>query len=247
MAWGFRTGSFATSGSVAAFPGTTAAGAAAVSGDRIVVGVLTQRTGGTPTTPTVTDNINAGNYTEDVFATGTNGTTQERGSIYSLANSGAGTPSVTVTSASSKGGFNITLYSGLLTTDPGSDVATGRSQASTTPSSGTTGVTSAGNELVFGGLVDDGENNTLGANAAYTSRGKHDVDTNQFQGLSEDQDSGASGGTESAAFTCNTIPTIQYALCVVYKLAGAAATLPPGGGESGVGTGDSATQAAMMR
>lgn len=229
MAWGYRTGSYANAGAgsgTIANNGTLTAtlGAAVSAGDRIVVNIICSgRTGTTPTF-SVTDSVNGvATYTEDATHTyNDGGGNATRHSVFSLANSGAGTPVVTVKfqnlSASGFGGFEAAAFSGLLTTDPGSDVSAGASGSSTTPSSGATTATAAANELVVGAYGDLGYGATISAGTGFTLAGKHDADGSFWEGLLEYKDSGTSGTTQTATATTSVTATWDM-LAAAYKLA----------------------------
>jgi hypothetical protein len=229
VAWGYRASSFVATAS-AAFPISTSLAAAASAGDRVVVGVLTRRNGATPTTPTVSDSINAGNYTEDAAITFSDGAWQIRTSIFSHANSGAGTPSITVTSASSQGGFMAAAYSGLLTSDPGVDkTKTNAPAAGTTPATtGASAATTAANEPVVAAYFDSGWDEVISSSnvgSGFTFRGLHQLDSGDYEGFYEDKDSGTSGTTQTATLTGtpnNTHGSVTWAMLeAVYQLAAA--------------------------
>jgi len=233
MAWGFRASTFAASASIT-FPGNVTLGAALSSGDRIIVAAFTRRSGSPPTTPTITDNVNAGNYTEDTFTTFTDGTTQCRASFYSHT-SAAGTPVVTCTSASSVGGFTVAGYSGLLASDPGTDKVKATAGVGGTASSGASAATTAANELTAGAYLDSGWSFVLTGNGGttLTQRGVHENDTVDYQCWFGDKDSGTSGTTQTtdmkAAFPGSSNASTTWGmLAAVYQLAGAVSTIPPG-------------------
>jgi hypothetical protein len=246
VAWGYRTSSFVATAS-GAFPTSASLGAAASAGDRIVVATLTRRSGSAPTTPTVSDSVNAGNYTEDAAITWTDGSWQIRTSIFSHANSGAGTPSITVTSASSQGGFMAAAYSGLLTSDPGVDkVKTNSPAAGTTPATtGASAATTAANEPVVAAYFDSGWDEVIAASNAgsgFTFRGLHQLDSGDYEGFYEDKDSGTSGTTQTATLTGtpnNTHGSVTWAMLeAIYQLdsGGAAQDTPELYGRSGLKT-----------
>lgn len=242
MAWAFRTGSFATTGTVNDWTTapTLTLGGAVSSGDRIVVAVLGFNIGSGTVFPTftVTDSVNAGNYHEDVTTTLNVLGNGARFSVFSKGNSGSGTPVITVTQTNGSvtnsnvhGGLQLAAYSGLSTADDGTGVdrtalATG---TAATASSGATSTTTAANELAVGAYSDLGESTTLSADAAFTLRGKHDADGISYQGLLEDEDSGSSGSAITATTgTGEGSSTGWFQAAVVYKLVGGAAviTLP---------------------
>lgn len=241
MAWAYRTGSYATTGTYDNWTTapTKALGAAVSAGDRIVVAVLAFNVGGTSPFPTVTvtDSVNAGNYQEDATLTWTELGVAARFSVFSKGNSGAGTPTVTATQTNGgvsnsnvHGGLQVAAWSGLSTADDGTGVdktaiATG---TAATASSGATATTTAANELAVGAYVDLGEGTTITADAAFTLRGKHDGDGVSFQGLLEDKDSGSSGSAITAtAGTGEGSSNGWGQAAVVYKLAGGAAQDTP--------------------
>lgn len=230
MAWAYRTGSYAETASIS-YSATLAVGAAVSSGDRIVVGVMARKSGATPPTPSITDSVNgATTYTEDTFTTFNDGASQCRTSIFSLANSAAGTPTLTVVSSGSLGGFMVVAYSGLLTSDPGTDKATGAAGVGGTPSSGATAATTAANELAVGAYLDSGWGTgytSASVGAGYTFRGTHGNDGANYQALAEDKDSGASGSAITANLSTSFASITWGMLAAVYKLAGAGGGFDP--------------------
>jgi hypothetical protein len=237
LAWGYRASSFGATASIN-FSTTLAVGAAVSAGDRIVAEVLVRKNGSTPATPSITDSVNGATaYTEDTFTTFNDGANQCRASVFSLANSGAGTPTLTVVSSGGNGGVMVAAYSGLLASDPGTDKATATSGVgvSTAASSGATAATTAANELVVGVYFDSGWddttwNPTLAAaqGSGYTNRGTHRTDPNNYQGLLEDKDSGATGAQTANLVSIANAGSVTWGmLCAVYKLAGAGGGFDP--------------------
>lgn len=224
MAWAYRASSFATTSSITYNTGNTLAlGHALTLGDRIVVGTMVHNASALPAAPTVSDDTNSGNYTEDAFKDVPDGSSHGRCSVFSHANSAAATPTVTVLAghAGDDGGFSVAAYSGLLASDPGKDQSAAGTGANLSPTSGATANTGAANELALGYYADDGWGKTLNAGTNFTSRGKHDGDSTSYEGLIEDKDSGASGSaitsTETYSAGGSTVPPWGM-LCVVYKL-----------------------------
>lgn len=233
MPWGYRASSYAASTGLFNAGGganqrAVTEGAAVSSGDRVYAIVVLYPASGTatPGVPTVSDSINAGNYNLDDSATYTDGTTHVWAGVFSKANSGAGTPVVTCTAAETgdQGLVATFAYSGLLASDPGWDVRVHATGAGGTAASGTSGASSAANELVLGVYLDDGWSSGAisGAGAGYTQRG---VTQSNSAGESQvqDQDSGASGGTYSSSLASGhpgggAITWAEF--CIVYKLAG---------------------------
>jgi hypothetical protein len=241
VAWGYRASTYAAStGPFNAGGGTNqravTEGAAVSSGDRVYAIVVLYPASGTatPGVPTVADNLNAGNYNLDDSATYVDGSTHVWAGVFSKANSAAGTPVVTATAAETgdQGLVATFAYSGLLTSDPGWDVRVHATGTGGTAASGTTGATSAANELVLGVYLDDGWSSgaVSGAGTGYTQRGvtqSNSVGESQVQ----DQDSGASGGTFSSSLSSGhpgggSITWTEF--CIVYKLAsgGGGTTFP---------------------
>jgi len=216
VAWAYRTGTFATtvSSSFSSAGLTLGLGAAVQAGDRIVVFVF--NSSGGAQTHTVTDNLNAGSYTQDVSLL--NGGNNNKWMIFSKANSLAGTPTVKVAVTSGTGGFCVAAYSGTSTTDGATDGTAGAFTPSATPTSGATAATTAANELVVGGYGDFGWSKTISAGSGFTLRGKFQGG-GSYEGAIEDKDSGASGGTQTATFSLDSAPPTCGVVCVVYKVA----------------------------
>lgn len=212
MAWAYRAGSFATTVSISFFgTPTLALGAAVQAGDRIVVFVF--NTSGT--TGTVSDNLNTGNYREDVGFTNAAG---HRLAILSFANSNPGTPTITVnTGGVGTGGFCAVAYSGTSLSQPATDGTAGAGVASSTPTSGATTATTAANELVVGGYGDNGWSKTISAGSGFTLRGKFQGG-GAYEGAIEDKDSGASGTSQTATFLLDSAPPNCGVVCVVYQV-----------------------------
>lgn len=237
MPWGFRAGSYAAStGAFNAGAGTNqravTEGAAVSAGDRVYAIVVLYPISGsaTPGVPTVSDNINTGNYNLDDSAPYTDGTTHVWVGVFSKANSGAGTPVVTATAGETgdQGLVATFAYSGLLTSDPGWDVRVHANGVGGTAASGTTGASSAANELVLGIYLDDGWSSGAisGAGTGYTQRGVTQSNS-AGEAQVQDQDSGASGGTYSSSLASGhpgggAITWAEF--CIVYKLASGGGT-----------------------
>jgi hypothetical protein len=226
MAAAIRSGTYNTDGGGWQGPGATrtvALGGPVTLGDRIILHVqAVNQNGGAAPTFTVTDSVNGAGkpYTQDATVLWSNGSNNGRSSIFSLANSGAGTPtvSVVVTCADTNfGGMEVAAFSGLLGTDPGTDGTVGTSGCGTTASSGATAATTAANELVIGVYGDMGEGTTLAPGTGFSAAGKHDGDGVYWQGMLEYKlDSGSSGVGQTATVTgANTNEWVM--LCAVYK------------------------------
>jgi hypothetical protein len=230
MAGGYRASSYADAGAgwVSGSTQTLTTGVATQAGDRIVVGVITQGTSSsTAPTFTVSDNKNSGNYTEDKTQTwvypGANDTRQ---SAFSKTVTVAGSTTVTITiSNGSNGGAQLGVFTGLQTSDPGSDVGAAGTGSGTAATSGNATATGAASELVVGFCQDLGEGCTLTAGningSAATLAGAHQTDGGNWQGLMEYGDSGSSGSTPAATATKGA-STSWGMIEVVYKLAGSA-------------------------
>jgi hypothetical protein len=241
VAWGFRASTYAASTGLFNGGGGTnqravTEGAAVSSGDRVYAIVVLYPASGTatPGAPTVADSLNAGNYNLDDSATYLDGSTHVWAGVFSKANSAAGTPTVTCTAAETgdQGLIATFAYSGLLTSDPGWDVRVHTAGTGGTAASGTTGATSAANELVLGVYLDDGwtSGSLSGAGTGFTQRG---VTQSNSTGESQvqDEDSGASGSTLSSSLSSGhpgggSITWAEF--CIVYKLAsgGGGTTFP---------------------
>jgi len=194
---------------------------------------MARKTSATPPTPSVTDSVNgATTYTEDTFVTYADGSDQVRQSVFSLGNSAAGTPTLTVVTAGSVGGIQVQAYSGLDTSASGVDKQVSATGTGTSGNSGTTAATTGANEMVYGSFCDTGWGNVLTSTnqgSGSTFRGAHSNDVTNYEGFTEDKDSGTSGTTQTSAFTAlSQTGTIWGMNCAVYKLPGGAATIPPG-------------------
>lgn len=238
MAWAYRANSYANDGTGYSIAGsgttTVTMGAAVTAGDRLILNVMGFNSTANDAAPTytVTDSVNAGNWNEDKTQTWTVGTNQGvRQSVFSRANSAAGTPvitlHITVAAGGAIGGMECLAYSGLLTSDPGVDVTSAGNGVSTAPSSGATAVTTAANELAYGGYVDAGDNvTTISAGGTFTQRGKHQADGGHYEASSEDEDSGASGSTITS--TTGVTSSAEWGqITVVYKLAAGGVAAAP--------------------
>jgi hypothetical protein len=231
MAWALRASSYNDSGGGWSTGGNTsqtlATGVATQVGDRIIVGVIQQGSGGTAPTFSVSDNQNSGNYTEDrTQSWAYPGASTTRQSAFSKTVTTAGATTVTIAiTGGGNGGANVAVFTGLQTSDPGGDVAAAATGSGTAASSGSSAATGAASELVVGFCHDLGEGTTLTAGniggSAATLTGKHDVDGGNWEGLMEHGDSGASGATPSATVTKGA-STAWGMLEVVYKLSGVA-------------------------
>jgi len=266
MAWGYRASSYASNGAGAAVGSgsttTVTLGAALSAGDVIVLGIAGFTTNGTAAIPTfaVSDSVN-GSWGSAQAATVTDNTTYPpnagRNSVWVRANSGAGTPVITVTPTFTGGGTaNIGLQvlagTGLATASVVDTTAATEGTGSSPSSGNVSPATGAASEMMVGCYLDWGEGTTLSAGningAAATLAGKHDADGGRWQGLMEYADSGSSGGTPSATASSTGTPGTWGMFGVVLNLA-ASAAVPPGLGPV-VGLGEAvmtAGQTAMMR
>lgn len=238
MAWALVAGSPAQSsnGSVASFP--QALGASAPIGARIFVATATWRGGAAATVPTVTDSVNAGNYTEDLAGLQTDNGFQFRVSVWSMVNTVSATPTVTVAPTTNNGGTGCIVWAvtGLDTSTGAGAIDKSASAAGTggTASSGATAATTAANEYVVGVYGDDGYN-AVTANAANVGAGyTYILGTGHVapsgDAFAEHKDSGASGSAITANLNTGvpggSVPWSM--LAVVYKLAAAVTDIPPG-------------------
>lgn len=120
-------------------------------------------------TVTVTDNLNAGNYTQAnhiVLTADTAGTY-----VFYKENAAAGATTVTVTmSGTSRLRFAIDEFSGLITSSAFDQTAGAydSNAASTTPNSGATPVTTQAAELIYGAAFTGGTTVTFTQGATYT-------------------------------------------------------------------------------
>lgn len=239
MAWAYRASSYANNGAgaVVASGATTTVtlGAAVSAGDLLVLhAVVLNQLDLTNPTITASDSVNgAWSATADQTVTQTIVSLAERQSVFSFANSGSGTPVITVTVSNTGGrnmnvGLHCAAFSGIATTTP-KDVSTVGTGTSATPSSGATAATGAANELVLGCYGDYGEGDTITAGSSYTLAGKHDADAGRWEGLMEYKDSGSSGTTPSADVTLSATNTGWAMLAVVYKITGGGGSTAPVG------------------
>lgn len=243
MAWALRAGSYANNGagnaSVANGATTTIAMGGAISaGDLIVLAILSATSGPAPATFSVSDSVNGTTgWTEIKTGTYTPFAVQTRLSLWATPNSGAGTPTATITMNGTgantyTAGLMLVAFSGLATSSP---VDTSPSFTNGTAGTLSTGAvspaTGAANELFVAFNADIGDNTTLASGlingASATLTGKHDNDAGTWQGIMEHADSGSSGGTPSATVT-STGSSVWGMLGAIFKLSGAASTIPPG-------------------
>jgi hypothetical protein len=146
----------------ATYPGAVTAG-------NLLVAFFTSDALGGPSG--VSDSVN-GAWT----AASSNASWAVRGDIYFKANTGAGTPVVTVTWAGAQANrcVYIAEYSGILTSSPNDkNVGNGTATTTTTPTSNNVATPAADGELFFGGLYCTLETVTITAGAsplAYTKR-----------------------------------------------------------------------------
>ena len=245
MAWAYRASSYANNGAgtaIVSSPGTTTVtlGAALTAGDLIVLSIMgfnTQSSGNTPPTFAVSDSVN-GSWGSGEVKTLT-WFTAGRGSLWAFANSGAGTPVITLTATFNQGssspcnvGLQVAAFSGIATTSAFDTGAAASGTANTANSGAVSPATAAGSELMVGCYVDSGEGTTLSVgninSVAATLTGKHDADGGRWQGLFEHGDAGSSGGTPSAtASTTGTLVGGWAMIGGVFKLAAGAAQDTP--------------------
>lgn len=228
MAWGFRAGTGASkTGNSTGFPLAQALGAAVSAGDRIIVGTVIYKTNATdPATAVVTDNLNAGNYTEDAFVTYNDNGFHQRMSLYSMANSAAGTPTVTVASSNvDGGGMALGGWSGLATSGAATDQTASGAGVGGTAASSATATTAAANELVVGLYTDDGwSTSAITTAAGWTSRAS--VPSSAVAELNiADQDSGSSGATPAFSLAAGN----PGGSTITWGMLTAVYTLPAGG------------------
>lgn len=128
---------------------------------------------------------------------------------------------ITMTGGTYGGWVGILEYSGLNTTATAVDVSSAAGGTSSSPNSGNTPVTTGANELVLSLYGEDGQGASWTTAPAGTARINHMSDTVNGDLWVSDKDSGASGTAQSASGTINNS---QWGMiCVVYKLAAAAA------------------------
>lgn len=229
MAW-LQTSNKAVAVAAGIFSVSVTAISAVSIGDRVVLSCATWSSLGTPI-PTLTDDL-GNTYELDVQATfaDSGGTAVE--TVFSGAVTVTGTPVFTlklVAAASLAGDGSVAYqtYTGINTatgtghTD-GKVMATGTGG---TASSGATASTTAANELVVGSYLDDGWGTTIVAGTGYTMRITDSPSAQQTTSV-EDKDSGAGLATQTATVT--GAGTAWAMGAVVYKLAGAVTSLPPG-------------------
>lgn len=206
-----------------AFSANTAAG------NRAILAIATWWDGGTPTA-SVSDAKN-GSWHLDVSVVGTEGSFKFLLALFSvqLASALLTTDNITITLAASVdnnhvGGYaGVLEYSGLSTATNPIDVSATNNGNSTAPSTGTTGATTAANELVLIAFGDDALNPSwVGGNppTGYTARVDHMGDSTNADLWVGEKGSGSSGSTQSGSGTLVT--SNPWAMLVaVYKLAGA--------------------------
>jgi hypothetical protein len=181
-------------------------------------------------TPTVGVTGLGATWAEDTFTTGANGGFNERGSIWSVIVASA-TTTITVAitggpSASTFGAAGGQEYSGLASAGGSGDVDVSNSSTGTTGTpTTTTAVTTAANELVVGGYGDDGFNTAKTVGAGFTSRSNNSP-SSVSQTFTEDKDSAASGGAQTAN-TGNATTQRWFMSGAVYKIAAGAAQDTP--------------------
>lgn len=237
MAWALIASSAAQSsnGSVASF--NLALGASTSVGQRIFCVTSTWKGSATPTTPTVSDNLNAGNYVEDVAMTGNDGGFQFRVSLWSKVVATGGTPTITVAPTTNNGGTGCVIWaiSGLSTATDATAIDQSQSAAGTggTASSGASAATTGANEYAAGVYGDDGwgavsaSSGNVGSGWTYVLGTGHSAPSGDV--FVEHKDSGTSGSTVTANLNTG-VPgggTTWTMAAVIYKLAGAAAQDTP--------------------
>lgn len=233
MAWGYRTSSFASASGVFSGGGSSddlhvSFGAALSAGDfAFIFSVLYPTSGSaTPSAPTVLDDVN-GSYTLLDSLPWLDGSTHVLASIHAFANTSGATPSARVRSANTnQGAIACIAYSGLTTTISGctDGGAVHTAGVNGTAASGSTSATTAANEQVLGGYMDDGWNTSTisGAGTGFTQRGV--LQNNSFGQIQiQDMDSGSSGLTQSSSLPTNHPGAggITWGeFCLVLKLSG---------------------------
>ena len=175
--------------------------------------IVASRTGATGGTNTVTDNVNAGNYAQDVLQDQT--TDSHQAWIHSMANAGAGATTVTVTLDIARTlRFAIHEYSGLATS-AALDQTNGGQGNTNAPTSGNL-VTTTADELIFGWNTN-GDNPTPTAGASFFIR----ENIASGKAVSEDRIVAATG-TYVADISLSLVD--QWAMVgATYKIAGGAA------------------------
>lgn len=235
MSWGYRASSYANDGAgwLNHSNGSTeqvTLGTALTSGDCIILSVFALDTSVAPTFSGITDTVNGSwSSTPDKTQTFTVAGLLCRHSVYSFPNSGAGTPTISVTvnitsGTTHNGGMSCVAYSGLATSSA-LDVAAAGTGTASPATSGATSATGGANELVVGAYIDAGDGLTLTADGTCTQRGKHDADTHAWESMMEDKDSGTAGSTPTCTVTMSAASAGYSMMTLVYKL--------PGGGGGG--------------
>lgn len=208
-----------------------------VAGNTIVVSVTCwQGTNGSSATPTGITTGGTGTFTKDVEAAsiqiGGNGWEHVRTSIWRASNVSAGTHLVTVSwngGTGTYGQFTVTEYSGLATSTPLDQSATGTGTG-TSPSVGPSGTTTQANELVVA---------MFGASSFGTTNIGIDAATPGYTNIGIDQDSAtvcayasefktvAATGTQSCSWGTVAGNTVSWSMALAtYKEAVAAETPP---------------------
>jgi len=245
MAWAYRASSYANNGlgvSDSTSPGTGgtfAIGTALSAGDLIVLSIMgfNTTTNNSPPTFAVSDTVNGSWGSRELeTVTFAIGTSSGRASLWAFENTGAGTPTFTITKTWAGGsgcstGAQAAAFSGMVTTAP-LDTGVAATGNNSSPASGNVSpATGAASELMVGCYVDAGYGTTLGAGninaVGATLAGKHDADSGRWQGLFEYGDSGSSGGTPAATVT-DSGTSVWGMIAAVFKITGAAAVIPPG-------------------
>lgn len=235
MAWALVTSSPASTTSTATNSYTISPGASVATGQRIFVATSTWRevAHGALTTPSITDSVNSGSYTEDIGIPASDGGFYAfRVSIFSKVATGTGTPTITVTVTNSEGnGCVCWAVSGLSSATDATAIDKSATATGTggTASAGATTATTAANEYVAGVYGDDGwaavgdSSGNAGAGWTYVKGSGHSGPSGDV--FVEHQDSGSSGTTPTASLA-TSVPggsTTWAMMGVVYKLAGGGA------------------------
>lgn len=204
-----------------------------------------------PGTTSVTDNQTGNSYVRDRLGSALNAVADGRSAIYSAMNINAsGTFTITYNFGTNQiETIYAAEYSGVKTT-AATDVGAGGGAAASnqTLTTATTGTTAQNDELAVACVsFSTSGNATLSTTGSGWATSNQQPDGTQFQtgALSDKLLTGT--GTQVNTWTFGTGYGGFDACIQTYLGAAAGGGLPAGGGEAGVGTGDSATQAAMMR
>jgi len=145
--------------------------------------------------------------------------------VFSAPVTTAGTPTISaVLTNAEEWTILVDEHSGLRQIGAPVDVFVIGTGTGSTPNSGNTAVTTAANELVWGGAESSVGGQPFAAGGGSTL---YVTDTSAGPVASEDKDSGASGGAQSSSGTWSA--SVLWAMfCIVYNLAGAAVPSPSG-------------------